>query len=142
MRRRLSGFTLIELMVVVVILGILLSIAIPAYSDYMRKAARAQAKGRILDLAQVEERFFTNNATYWDSTMTVPTGWQDYTYSGSDYASRKYDIAVAAGATGSIATSFIITATPANGFADPVCGNLTVDSNGSKASSVAGATCW
>lgn len=142
MQKRLAGFTLIELLVILAIIGILFGIAVPAYSDYMRKAARAQAKGKVLDLAQMEERYFTNNSTYWDSTMTLPTAWQDYTYSGSDYASRKYDIAVAAGPTGNITTSFTITATPSNGFSDPVCGNLSVDSNGTKTSSVAGAICW
>jgi len=138
--KKTRGFTLVELMVVVVILGILLGIAVPFYGDYMRKAARAQAKSVALDLAQMEERFFTNNTTYRvvasGSGASLPTGWQNY--SGSDFASRKYDVTVAAGATGDIATSFTITATPANGFTDPTCGTMTLDSRGTKSP----ATCW
>lgn len=134
------GFTLVELMVVVVILGILLGIVVPSYGDYMRKAARAQAKSVALDLAQMEERFFTNNTTYRvvaaGSGASLPTGWQNY--SGSDFASRKYDVTVAAGTTGDIATSFTITATAANGFSDTTCGTMTLDSRGTKSPTA----CW
>ncbi|MBL8449483.1 MAG: hypothetical protein JNM32_06120 [Dechloromonas sp.] len=131
---------MVELMVVVVILGILLGIAVPSYGDYMRKAARAQAKSVALDLAQMEERFFTNNTTYRvvaaGSGASLPTGWQNY--SGSDFASRKYDVTVAAGTTGDIATSFTITATAANGFSDTTCGTMTLDSRGTKSPTA----CW
>jgi type IV pilus assembly protein PilE len=139
MYKKTRGFTLVELMVVVVILGILLAIAVPSYGDYMRKAARAQAKSVVLDLAQIEERYFTNNTTYLAvgaGSVSLPAGWQNY--SGSEYASRKYDVTVAAGATGVIGTSFTITATPTNGFSDPDCGTLTLDSRGTKSP----ANCW
>ncbi len=139
MRIRSRGFSLVELMVVVVILGILLAIAVPSYGDYMRKAARAQAKSTALDMAQMQERYFTNNATYLavaSGIVALPSGWQNY--SGQDYASRKYDVTVVAGATGSIATSYTITAAPANGFSDATCGTMTLDSRGVKSP----ASCW
>ena len=142
MSKRQRAFTLVELLVVLVIIGILLSIVVPSYNEYMRKAARAQAKGLMLDMAQMEERYFTNNATYLviaAPPAAVPTGWQNY--SGPNSASRKYDVTVAAGGTGSISTSFLITATPANGFSDPTCGTLTLASDGAKTASGSGA-CW
>lgn len=142
MNKRQRAFSLVELLVVLVIIGILLSIVIPSYNEYMRKAARAQAKSLILDMAQMEERFFTNNATYLAIAAppaAVPAGWQNY--SGADSPSRKYDVTVTAGATGSIATSFVITATPANGFSDSTCGTLTLASDGAKTASGTGA-CW
>lgn len=140
-----AGFTLIELLIAVAIIGILLAIAVPSYSAYLAKSARAQAKTALLDVAQMEERYFSNNSSYIDFTApggakAPPAGWNNY--AGNDLGSRKYDISVAAGPSGDIATSYAITAQPANGFSDSTCGNLTVNSSGSKASSVAGSVCW
>lgn len=146
MKRQNDGFTLIELMIVVVILAILFGIAIPSYKDYVRKAARAQAKAKILDIAQAEERYFTNHGTYLAFSYASPpsaTGWADYAYSGGDSGSRKYEITVAAGPTGSITTSFEITAAQANSFTDPACGDLSLKSDGTKsANGTQTASCW
>lgn len=144
MKIKCRGFTVIELLIVLVIMGIILAIVLPSYTDYVRKAARADAKSAVLDLAQNEERYFTNNGSYLAVAAppaTTPTGWKNY--SGADSPSgAKYHITVAAGATTDLATSFLITASPANSFTDPVCGTLTVDSNGTRSSSVAGSNCW
>ena len=62
---RLSrGFTLIELMVTMVIAAILLSIAIPAYNLYVLKSHRTDAKSALVDLASLEERYFSTQNTY------------------------------------------------------------------------------
>src|SRR5438045_1955189 len=63
-RHSLSGFTLIELMVVVGILGVLLAIAVPSYKQHVAKSRRADAKATLLDLAAREERFFSTNNAY------------------------------------------------------------------------------
>lgn len=137
-----SGFTLVELMIVVVIIGVLASIAIPSYQQYVIKAARSQAKGGMLNISQLQERYFTNNNGYLlisAPPAAAPTGWKNF--SGSEIVgSRKYDITVAAGTTGSISTSYLITATPSNSFSDPTCGILTLDSIGTKTPSTSG--CW
>ena len=58
------GFSLIELMIAVAVVGLIASIAYPSYLDYVRKANRAEAQGSILELAQWMEREFTVNGTY------------------------------------------------------------------------------
>lgn len=139
MERNNSGFTLIEILIVVTIIGILAAIAIPSWQEYQRKASRAEARSTMLDIAQKQERYFTNRSTYLAIAAppaAAPANFQNY--SGSEVASRKYDIVVAAGATADIATSFAITATPSNGFSDPTCNVLTLGSDGGKTP----AACW
>jgi|HubBroStandDraft_1064217.scaffolds.fasta_scaffold11520_3 type IV pilus assembly protein PilE len=64
-RARLDrGFTLIELMVTMVIAAILLGIAIPAYNLYVLKGHRTDAKSALVDLASLEERYFSTQNTY------------------------------------------------------------------------------
>jgi type IV pilus assembly protein PilE len=59
-----SGFTLIELVIAIVIAAILAAIAIPSYSNYVRKARRTEAKTVLLDMASLEERYFSTNNQY------------------------------------------------------------------------------
>jgi type IV pilus assembly protein PilE len=145
--KRQNGFTLIELMIAVVVVGVLAKIAIPSYTAYMAKAARAQAKGMMLDVSQREERYYTNNGTYVTVAGPVATPANFPNYSGSSMSARKYDITVAAGTiadnTQTIGTSFVITGTPSNGFSDSTCGVLKLDSTGAKTSSGTDSTqCW
>lgn len=58
------GMTLIEIMIVVVIIGILAAIAIPAYGQYVRKAKRTDATTALLRIAAAQERFYLQNNTY------------------------------------------------------------------------------
>ena len=64
MLRRTAGVTLIELMVVVIIIGILTAIAVPAYSRYVMRSNRAAARACLTEYAQYMERFYTTNLTY------------------------------------------------------------------------------
>src|SRR3954469_13542635 len=75
-RRAQCGFTLIELMITVAIIGILAAVAYPAYNSSVRKARRADAKTALLDLAQREERFMSTANTYSDkpSDLGYPNG--------------------------------------------------------------------
>ena len=59
-----KGFTLVELMIAVAIVGILASIAYPSYQDSVRKSRRADAKGALLGFANAMERHFTENNSY------------------------------------------------------------------------------
>ncbi len=62
--RRLGGFTLIELVVAMLIGAILAAIAVPAYSNYVRKSRRVDAKSALLDIASLEERYFSTQQVY------------------------------------------------------------------------------
>jgi type IV pilus assembly protein PilE len=62
--QRQLGFTLIELMVVISILGLLLAIAIPGYSDYLTKARRSDARAALLEIASAQERHYFQNRQY------------------------------------------------------------------------------
>lgn len=68
-----KGFTLIELMIVVVVLGIIAAIAYPAYSQYVQQTRRADATSTLLNAAQQLERCFTRFDSY--SAAGCPTAW-------------------------------------------------------------------
>ena len=68
------GFTLIELMVVVMIIGILSAIAYPAYSDYLIKGSRAAAQSHLQELALAQQQYLADNRVYADTIdkLNVP----------------------------------------------------------------------
>lgn len=74
---RQSGFTLIELVITVVIIGILASIAMPAYQEYVRRGHRAAAQSEMMDIANRQQQFFLANRGYASSisalNYTLPT---------------------------------------------------------------------
>jgi type IV pilus assembly protein PilE len=67
-----KGFTLIELMIVVAIVGILASIAVPAYSDYVKRGKAAEATTTLADLRVKMEQYFQDNRTYVGADLLVP----------------------------------------------------------------------
>jgi type IV pilus assembly protein PilE len=64
MKKTQHGFTLIELMIVIVIISILAGIALPAYQNYLTKSRRGDAQGALNNFANVMERYYTENYTY------------------------------------------------------------------------------
>ena len=62
--RRMSGVTLLELMIVVVVIAILTAIAFPNYRDFIDRAKRNEAKALLLEVAQNQERFYLQNSRY------------------------------------------------------------------------------
>lgn len=138
-----TGFTLIELLIAIALLSILATVAVPSYQSYIARGARAQARATLLDIAQSQERYFSNNNTYLAITTstTPPAGFSNY--AGDSQTKRKYDITVSAASGSTLASSFVISATPANGFSDSDCGTLTLDNTGTKTSSAGTvANCW
>lgn len=76
----MRGFTLIELMVAVAIIGILAGIAYPSYTQYVLKARRAEAKSMLQEIQLLQEKYRANNSTYgtlsnlgWTNTLTYYT---------------------------------------------------------------------
>ena len=117
------GFTLIELMIVVAVVAILASIAIPAYQDQVRKGRRADAMAQLLTLAQAYERFYTSNNTYAGFWATVPANQRQSPTQGTAF----YTLT-----TNETATTFVLTATPlaAGGQDADRCGALSINQAG------------
>ncbi len=70
-RARVRGFTLIELMIAIVVVGILGSLAMPAFFDAVRKSRRSDAFAALTSLQQAQERWRTNNASYSDDLAAL-----------------------------------------------------------------------
>lgn len=136
-----NGFTLIELMITVAIVGILASIALPSYTRYINQANRSDAKTVLFENAQFLERNYTeNNKYHLDSAgqpIVLPANTSPKT------GTALYDISV----TNFTATTYTLTATPVTGgrMDGDECGALSINQLGQK--TVSGAsldadTCW
>lgn len=144
-RIRLHGFSLIEILVVVTIMGILLAIAVPAYTGYITKARRALAKSSLLDLAQREEKYYSLNNTYTVSASNLgyPAGTTfPMAIKGSDDTTTYYTIAAPTltAATTTAPAMFSATAAPTGPQAGDECGSFGIDSLGRQTASIKG--CW
>lgn len=118
------GFTLIELMIVVAIVAILATIAVPVYNDAVRKGRRGQAKADIAALAQQLERWHTVQNTY--ATLPGAAG----AFPSPETGTAHYLIT-----TVLTANTFTLTATPQGDQANDPCRNLTLTHTGAKGTS-------
>lgn len=131
---RQQGFTLVEMMIVVVIMAIIASIAVPSYQNNIRKANRADGMDMALEVAQRMERCFTAYSAY--NNANCPTA-------ATTSTKGHYSIAVSAAAS-----AFTVTATASSNQQkkDTQCKTFAVDQTGKKtatdASNAATTTCW
>lgn len=133
------GFTLIEIMITVAIIGILAAIALPAYQNYVLRAGRTEGQAALMDIsARLEQYYLGNKAYTTDITGTTGLNTKDET------ESNRYDIDVQACPGGTIATCYLITATAVNAqAADATCTALTLDSSDVKgAAGTDPDACW
>lgn len=155
MKQTQLGFTLIELMVTVAIVGILASIALPSYHESVSKSRRADVKGVLLGLANAMERRFTEANNYCDTAEatggTAVTGCGTATEDSGTSSIYSIPAETASFYTVTIsvptASSYTLSAARAGVQANDKCGTLTLTHTGAKGVSSANtgiiaADCW
>jgi len=133
------GFSLIELMIVVMIVGVLMAISIPMYRDYVLRSHRTDAHSALLDIASRQERFVAQRNTYATTAQLSPAAGLGLgrTASSEGY----YEMSVAPCAGGTIAACYVLTATATGEQAnDTECATITYSSAGVKSGTTA--NCW
>lgn len=116
-KKRQHGFTLVELMIAVAIIGILGAIAYPSYVEHVRRGQRAEARTALLQAAQWMERGATATGLY---PTSLPGALQSV-------SSGRYTISANIAADGS---TFTLTATPSSSATDSKCGSFTLSNTG------------
>lgn len=131
-----KGFSLVELMVAIAVIGILAAVALPSYQDNVRQSNRTVAKTILYENAQFMERFYTENTRY-DVTpggVAVALPFVQSPRTGA----IQYNITLQAVAN----ASFTLQAVPAGSMAGDVCGTLTLTNTGVQGAGGTIANCW
>lgn len=139
-----NGFTLIELMITVAIIGILASVAYPSYQTHIVNTRRAAAKTCLSELAQFMERYYTTNLKYNEDNASTPVANTLPTIQCRTELASFYTMEFVSGTLNE--RTYTIQAVPQGSQAtnDAACGTLSLDQSGVKGSSVTGAaaSCW
>lgn len=119
------GFTLVELMVVVLVVAVLSAIAIPGYRGHVVKTHRGAAQACLAQYVQLVERLYTTELTYANAGDLDPPGCATEGNMGNNYAFSVTD---------ETASAYVVRATPTEAFAarDTRCGALTLNQRGEK----------
>lgn len=136
-RRPARGFTLIELMVTVCVIGILASIAYPSYRKHVIRSTRAEARAAVLDAVSRQQQYYLDNKTYTTNfaDLQLPTKSEQ----------GHYTLSVdAATSSCPLSRCYVLRATATDAqAADKECTALAMDSNGTKTSTGTLTTgCW
>lgn len=150
LRRRLRGFTLIELMITVAIVAILAGIALPSYKSYVDRARRADARTQLMQAGQFMQRFYAANDSYsadraGGSVLTaMPTNLQRAPADGTAAYQLNTAITTAGNYTATVSVSaYTLTMAPITGgpAATDSCGMYTLTSTGIRGCIVGGTAC-
>lgn len=135
-----KGFTLIELMIVVAIIGILAAVVMPSYRGYVLESQRTDTQGKLLQMIELQERFFIDNFRYTSNISDL--GYAANTLVISYNGSPAFNVSASACPAADYPDSpglnrcFILTATAQGDQADD--GNLLIDNRGRKEHNYAG----
>ncbi len=139
---RARGFTLIEVLLVLAILGLLTAIAVPMYGDHMMKVRRGDGKRLLMDISSRMERFYFDNTTYTTNLQQLGFALTTNVPSEEGFYTAKVETATAGCP---IATCYKVTADVKGAQVDDTyCGNLSLDSMGRKTVSTTNPAdhCW
>lgn len=124
--RKQHGFTLIELIITVAVVGILAAIALPSYQKYIIRSKRSAAQAQMMDIANRQQQYLLANRAYANKTALEAGG-----YSLPPEVSSNYDYDITLG-TGAV-PGFIVTFTPKVGSSQASDVPLTLNNEGRKA---------
>ncbi|MCJ8204965.1 type IV pilin protein [Pseudomonas sp. RGM2987] len=132
MRRSNRGFTLIEIIVVIAIIGILVTVGYPSLTEYMKKGRRTEIAGLLSEQAQILERYYSKNNSYTNAVTGLSNGNDFYTINRT-LADQSFTLTAVRKTGSSMATD--------------KCGDFTINNTGARSmiNAAAGLTakdCW
>lgn len=135
--RTSRGFTLIEAMIVVAIIGILGAIAYPSYTAYVQRGARAEARTALLEAQQFMERYYSANNRYSVTSGGTDSPTLPARLISIPVSAPRYTMTVAV-----TSNSYTLTATPQGSMTADTCGALTITNTGARGAAGDVTVCW
>ena len=124
-----SGFTLVELIVAIVIVAILGAIAFPSYQQYVVRGSRSAAQNELTELAGIQEKIFLNSNAY---TTSLATAYNGTAAGGLGKTTQQTEDSKYALSLVATAQSYTLTATPVSGTSQANDGAMSISSTGAK----------
>jgi len=141
--KKSKGFTLIELMIVVAVIGILTAIALPGYRSFILKSHRTEAINGLLDAASRQARYYTTNNTYTTSMTTLGYSADPNPVASASNLYFNVSVASVTAASTTAPASFVLQAVPQGTQANDSCGTFGYTDLGQRTvSSGTVASCW
>jgi type IV pilus assembly protein PilE len=141
-KNRLRGFTLIELMITVAVIGILAAVAFPSYTKYAAKGRRAAAQAVMHNVGSRQEQYMLNSRSYYPNPAGSSTDLSGLGITLGTDVSNFYTVTVTSAS--SAPPAWTVTAAPRTPQTvnDASCGTLTLTNTGTKSASGGSSTCW
>ena len=135
------GFSLIELMIAVAVVGILAAIAYPSYQDYIRKSRRSAAQSVLLEVAQKEQQIFLHIRGYAGAADNAAIQASPLRVALPSDIGNFYDFSVTVSTPSGAPPEFLAEANPKSGQASDKCGKMSITHLGVKSAAVSSG-CW